>query len=138
MSCGVGQRGARMWCCCGSDIGYGCCLSPMLLWLWCRLAAVAPLGPLARELLYASGAALKRQTESKKKKRIWQLQDLYWSKVPTWHIASCPGHLSYYPGDYNRYSSRSNGLCLEGEPTCPILHIPQTVVSITHSQLTAE
>ena len=44
MSCGVGHR-------CGSD--------PMLLWLWCRLAAVAPTAPLAWEPPYAVGAALK-------------------------------------------------------------------------------
>ena len=43
-SCGVGCR-------CGSD--------PMLLWSWCRPAAVAPIRPLAWELLYAVGAALK-------------------------------------------------------------------------------
>ena len=30
-----------------------------LLWLWCRLAGVAPIQPLAREPPYASGAALK-------------------------------------------------------------------------------
>ena len=50
VSCGVGCRR-------GSDLA--------LLWLWCRLAAVAPIGPLAWELLYASGAAVK----SKKKKK---------------------------------------------------------------------
>ena len=32
----------------------------LLLWLWCRPAAVAPIGPLAWELPYASGAALKK------------------------------------------------------------------------------
>ena len=31
---------------------------PILLWLWCRLAAVAPIQPLAREHPYAVGAAL--------------------------------------------------------------------------------
>ena len=46
MSCGVGHR-------CGSD--------PASLWLWCRLAAVAPIGPLGWEPPYAAGAALKRQ-----------------------------------------------------------------------------
>ena len=35
-----------------------------LLWLWCRLAAVAPIQPLAWECPYASGAA----PESQKKK----------------------------------------------------------------------
>ena len=46
MSCGAGHR-------CGSD--------PALLWLWCRLGAAAPIGPLAWEPPYATGAALKRQ-----------------------------------------------------------------------------
>jgi len=36
---------------------------PVLLWLWCRLAAVAPIQPLAWEPPYAVGVALK----SKKK-----------------------------------------------------------------------
>ena len=43
VSCDVGHRHA-------SDI--------MLLWLWCRLAAVAPIRLLAWELPYAAGAAL--------------------------------------------------------------------------------
>ena len=34
-----------------------------LLWLWCRPAAVALIQPLAWELLYATGAALKRKTK---------------------------------------------------------------------------
>ena len=33
----------------------------MLLWLWCRLAAVAPIQPLAGNLSYAVGVALKNQ-----------------------------------------------------------------------------
>ena len=37
-----------------------------LLWLWCRPAAVAPIGPLAWEPSHAEGAALKR----KKKKQL--------------------------------------------------------------------
>ena len=45
MSCGVGRRH-------GSD--------PTLLWLWCRLAATAPIQPLAWELSYAAGAALEK------------------------------------------------------------------------------
>ena len=39
---------------------------PTLLWLWCRLAAVALTPPLAWEFPYAMGVALK----SKKKKRF--------------------------------------------------------------------
>ena len=44
---------------CGAGCRHG--LDPMLLWLWHRLAAVAPTIPLAWELPYAVGAALKRQ-----------------------------------------------------------------------------
>ena len=41
----------------------------MLLWLWCRPAAIAPIRPLAWEPPYATGAALKRQKDQKKKKK---------------------------------------------------------------------
>ena len=54
MSCGVGQR-------CSSD--------PALLWLWRRPAAIALIRPLARELPYASGAALKKGEKRKKKNK---------------------------------------------------------------------
>ena len=56
MSCGVGRRR-------GSD--------PMLLWLWRRPAATAPIRPLAWEPPYATGAALKHK--AKKKKDILEL-----------------------------------------------------------------
>ena len=56
MSCGVGHRG-------GSD--------PALLWLWCRLSAVALIliQPLAWEPPYTVGAALKKIRKGKKKKK---------------------------------------------------------------------
>ena len=38
------------------------------LWLWCRLPATAPTPPLAWELPYTSGAAIKRQKINKNKK----------------------------------------------------------------------
>ena len=49
MSCGVGHRH-------GSD--------PM--WLWHRPAAAAPIQPLAWELLYAAGVALKKTKKKRK------------------------------------------------------------------------
>ena len=55
MSCGVGRKH-------GSD--------PVLLWLWRRPVATAPVGPLAWESPYAAGAAqeiAKRQKKRKKK-----------------------------------------------------------------------
>ena len=53
MSCSVGHRH-------GSD--------PTLLWLWCRPEATALIQPLAWELPYVMGAALKRQKDQKKVK----------------------------------------------------------------------
>ena len=52
VSCSVGQR---------------CGLDPALLWLWHKLAAVAPIPSLAWELPYAAGAALKSKTKTKTK-----------------------------------------------------------------------
>ena len=52
VSCGVGSR-------CGSDL--------MWLWLWCRLAAGAPIGPLAWEPPYATGVGLKRKKKKKQR-----------------------------------------------------------------------
>ena len=54
MSCGVGLR-------------HG--LDPTLLWLWCRLAPVALIRPLAWELPHAPGVALKMKKRKKKKKK---------------------------------------------------------------------
>ena len=45
----------------------------MLLWLWCRLAATAPIRPLAWEPPYAAGAALK----TKEKKKEESMLELY-------------------------------------------------------------
>ena len=35
-----------------------------LLWLWCMPAAAAPIRPLAWELIYAAGAAVKEKTDT--------------------------------------------------------------------------
>ena len=51
MSCGIGHRR-------GPD--------PVLLWLWHRPAAVAPIPPLAWKLPYAMDVALKRYTHKKR------------------------------------------------------------------------
>ena len=54
MSCGVGCR---------------CGLDPVLLGLWCRPAATAPIGPLAWKPPYAAGTALKREKDKKQKNK---------------------------------------------------------------------
>ena len=57
VSCGVGRRRG---------------LDPVLLWLWQRLAATAPIRPLAWDPPYATGAAQeKAKREKKKKKTHW-------------------------------------------------------------------
>ena len=57
VSCVVGCR-------CGSD--------PVLLWLWCRLAATAPTGPLTWEPPDAAGVAQEMAKRQKKKKKSWK------------------------------------------------------------------
>ena len=58
MSCGVGRRHS---------------LDPALLWLWCRLVAIAPIRPLAWEPPYAALEALKKdkkKTKTKNQKKL--------------------------------------------------------------------
>ena len=47
-----------------TGLGYKYNSDPALLWLWCRPAAAALIRPLAWELPYAVGAALKKCLES--------------------------------------------------------------------------
>ena len=54
MSCGIARKRR-------SDLA--------LLWLWRRLAATAPIRPLAWEPLYATGAAQENGKKKKKKKK---------------------------------------------------------------------
>ena len=51
MSCGVGRK-----------LGW----DPVLLWLWCRPVATAPIRPLAWEPLCAAGVALEKTKKKKK------------------------------------------------------------------------
>ena len=41
-----------------------------LLWLWCRLTAVAPIRPLGWEPPYATGVARKKKSKNKTKKKV--------------------------------------------------------------------
>ena len=57
------DAGLAQWICCCRELWYRLQtdLDPALLWLWCRQAAVVPVGPLAWELPCAVSAALKRK-----------------------------------------------------------------------------
>ena len=69
MSCGVDHRH---------------CLDLALLWLWCGLAAVAPIILLAWEPPYATGVALeKTKQKNKQKKKQGRLSSLAWSLQTT-------------------------------------------------------
>ena len=66
VTCGVGNR-------CGSDMA--------LLWLilWCAPAAAGPSQPLAGEISYARGAALKRKKKNRKRKsRLYSILTIKW------------------------------------------------------------
>ena len=64
MSCGVGRRFRLDLVWLGLGLGLG---------LWRRLAAAAPIQPLARELSYAVGSAIKRKKTKQNKKNgyVW-------------------------------------------------------------------
>ena len=65
--------GLRIRSCRDCGIGHRCASDLVLLWLWCRLAAVAPIGSPAWELPYAASAALKRKKKSVLYKVSWRV-----------------------------------------------------------------
>ena len=87
MNCGIGHR-------CGSDLA--------LLWLWCRLAAVAPISPPAWEPPYVVGVALKRQ-KTKKEFFLRVPVVAQWIQNPTnihENAGSIPGSAQWVKGSY--------------------------------------
>ena len=66
LSCGVGRRRS-------SNLA--------LLWLWCRPAATALIGPLAWEPPYATGAALEKAKNKTTKKALWMMGTVWGFKV---------------------------------------------------------
>ena len=60
-------------------VGHRCGWDPVLLWLWCSLAATALIWPLAWELPSAAGVALKRPKKKKKKSRFIERDDKVWA-----------------------------------------------------------
>ena len=51
-------------------VGHRCGLDPVLLWLWCRPVATAPIRLLAWEPPYATGAALEKTKQNKQTKKV--------------------------------------------------------------------
>ena len=59
-------KGSSVAVSCGE--GRSCSSDPVLLWLWCRLTAAAPIHPLDWQLPCAVGMALRKPKKKKKKK----------------------------------------------------------------------
>ena len=64
-----------------------------LLWLWCRLAAVAPIRPLAWELPYAASASLKNKTNKQTKVTAIFIESLLGSSAESYYIPYFPNNL---------------------------------------------
>ena len=58
-----------------SGVGFRHGLDPALLWLWRRLAAIAPIRPLAWEPPYAAGVALEKTKKKKINKPLGRLTE---------------------------------------------------------------
>ena len=69
--------GLRTRCHVSRGVGRRCGSDPVLLWLWCRPAATAPIGPLAWEPPYAMGVALEKAKRQKDQKKEFRLYVLY-------------------------------------------------------------
>ena len=69
VSCGVGHRHSS---------------GPVLLWPWCRLVAIAPIGPLSWELPYAVRAALNIQNKQNKTKTLYMYIVALFITAPNW------------------------------------------------------
>ena len=54
-----------------------CSLDLVLLWLWCRPAAIAPIGLLPWEPPYAAGVALEKA--KKEKKKLHKISSAVWT-----------------------------------------------------------
>ena len=88
MGCGVGHRR-------GSDLVW--------LWLWCRLAAAAPIRPLVKELPYAAGVAPQKEKEILIKSSIDYERPQGMVKTQKQEI-KCPGYESNYVVSTDRSS----------------------------------
>ena len=105
---------AQIWCCCG---------------LWCVPAAVTPIHPLAWELPYATGAALKKAKKKKKKRRL-RIDFHTTAQEPQWKLFTVTAHSLGRPENWPRRASRCGGCFL----TCvlnPSWKWPRSRLSIT-------
>ena len=113
--------------------GVGCRLSldPLLLWLWCRPAVIAPIQPLARELTYAMGVVLKIKKFKKKEHNCIHENVVQSLALPTglriWHCCKlwCTSWMQLRPG-----------IALALASTCSSYVTPSLGTSICHPKKT--
>ena len=74
-------------------VGHRCSSDPAWLWLWYRLAATAPIRPLAWKLPHAVGAALKRQKQNKTNNQPQNQKNLKIEPYDTFY----PRHIEQVP-----------------------------------------
>ena len=100
--------------------------APSLLWLWCRPAATGLIQPLAWELVYAAGTALK----SKKIKEEESMLEWKWLKT-IWGYS--PFHIKKIMLIFTRTLHRATmQLCLDTEPRISIpSSLSATLISTT-------
>ena len=60
------RRGHELWCRLQMQLRSDIAVALVLLWLWCRLVAIAPIGPLAWEPPHAMGVALEKMKRQNK------------------------------------------------------------------------
>ena len=80
------HSGLRLWCC----HALWCRLQMVSLWLWCRPAAVDPIGPSAWELPYVTGVALKKSGFP-----ISPIPGIYALVIPSLLLKSCGDNHTY-------------------------------------------
>ena len=86
--------GLRVHCLQSCGIGCRCGTDPMLLWLWHRPAALAPIWPPAWELPYATCAAIKRKKEKRKWLKLGSLNLRWeWLSTQTRNLCNVSGEL---------------------------------------------
>ena len=129
MSCGVGHRH-------GSD--------PALLWLWCRLAAVARIQSLAWELPYAVGATLKskKQKTNKQCPNIFEMRNNYFNldwKIDLevmWWLVQLYSHCSISPSRVPSHTGNLSGFLVASSHSF-LLQLITLTVMVQFSSVTA-
>ena len=84
----------RIRCCLSCGVGCRCCSHLVLLWMWCRPAAIAQIQPLPWKPPSATGSTLKKDKKKKKKKLVFLAIFHYVLQISP-EDNFCPYHVKY-------------------------------------------